>query len=212
MSKLKNLYLALENLQSAGFPIDDKLMAQISELEEKIIKNDILPVLQDTIQPALLQVKRELVLVVEYTPNQPISVKLSRKRSFVNELPDVKIIEPDPEVEHKTHTSPVTTHSKSAKTNLRITLSNGKVIERSKAVDALIDFVLYVGAEKVRKLGIHRNKIPLVSNTLDSKYSSRQKPLGGGWYLMTCTSTKDKKKDIEAISEAYNLKVKVEII
>ena len=43
MSKLKNLYLALENLQSAGFPIDDKLMTQISELEEKIIKNDILP-------------------------------------------------------------------------------------------------------------------------------------------------------------------------
>jgi hypothetical protein len=29
---------------------------------------------------------------------------------------------------------------------------------------------------------------------------------------MTCTSTGDKKKDIEAISEAYNLGVKVEIV
>ena len=55
-------------------------------------------------------------------------------------------------------------------------------------------------------------KIPLISNTIDSKYGSKQKLLGKGWYLMTNTSTLNKKKDIEAISEAYNLGVKVEIV
>jgi hypothetical protein len=212
MSQLTKLYQALEDLQSAGLSFNEDLLSQISELEESIIKNDILPVLQDTIQPALSQVKRGLVLVVEYTPNHPISVKLSRKRSFVNELPDVKVIEPDPTVEHKTHASPIATHTKAPKTILRITLPDGKIIEQAKAADALIDFVHYVGVEKVRRLGILRNKIPLVSNSLDAKYASRQKPLGGGWYLMTCTSTNDKKKDIEAIADAYGLKVKVEII
>ena len=126
-------------------------------------------------------------------------------------MPDAKVIEPDPEVEHKTLSQKVF-GTKSPKTNLRILFPNGKVIENTKAADSLIEFIQYVGIGKVRSLGIIRCKIPLISNTIDKKYGSRQKPLGQGWYVMTCTSTKDKKKDIDAISEAYNLGVKVEIV
>lgn len=212
MSKLQKLYQALEDLQAAGLSFDDNLLSQINELEENIIKNDILPVVQDTIQPALSQVKRDLVLVVEYSPNSPISVKLSRKRSFVNGLSDVKVIEPDPRVEHRTNSVPKTVHAKSPKTNLRVTLPNGRVIQNNKAVDTLIDFVQYVGVEKVRKVGLVRCKIQLVSNTIDEKYGNRQKPIGNGWYLMTCTSTEAKKEDIEKISDFYKLNVKVEIV
>lgn len=212
MSKLEKLYNALENLQEAGLSFNDDLLAQINELEENIIKNDILPVVQDIIRPALSKVKRDLVLVVEYSPNQPISVKLSRKRSFVNQLPDAKIIELDTPVEHTTHTSPQVGHSKGPRTNLRITLPTGRVIMNNKAVDSLIEFILYVGIEKCRNVGLVRCKIPLISNTIDSKYGDRQKPLGGGWYLMTCTSTNNKKEDIEEIAKHYRLNVKVEII
>lgn len=45
-----------------------------------------------------------------------------------------------------------------------------------------------------------------------SNDGSKQKLLGKGWYLMTNTSTLNKKKDIETISKAYNLGVKVEIV
>lgn len=211
MSRLDQLYKAMQTLNSEGLVLNDDLLNQVSELEEKIIKNEILPIIRETIEPALSPVQRDLVLVVEYSPNTPISVKLTRKRSFVNELPDAKVIEPDPEVKHKTLSQKVS-GTKSPKTNLRILFPNGKVIENTKAADSLIEFIQYVGIGKVRSLGIIRCKIPLISNTIDKKYGSRQKPLGQGWYVMTCTSTEDKKKDIDAISEAYNLGVKVEIV
>lgn len=212
MSRLDQLYKAMQTLNSEGLVLNDDLLNQVSELEEKIIKNEILPIIRETIEPALSPVQRDLVLVVEYSPNAPISVKLTRKRSFVNELPDAKVIEPDPEVEHKTNSGVTICNSKSPATNLRIKLPNGHIIENRKAVDSLIEFIQYVGVGKVRSLGLIRCKIPLISNTIDKKYGSRQKPLGQGWYVMTCTSTEDKKKDIEAISEAYNLGVKVEIV
>lgn len=40
----------------------------MSELEEDIIKKEILPVVTETIEPALKQVQRDLVLVVDYHP------------------------------------------------------------------------------------------------------------------------------------------------
>ena len=52
---------------------------------------------------------RELVLVVDYNPNSPISVHLSRKTN-ITALLDAKIMEIDPQVEHKTgkkHEKPI---------------------------------------------------------------------------------------------------------
>lgn len=212
MSRLDQLYKAMQTLNSEGLVLNEDLLNQVSELEEKIIKNEILPIIRETIEPALSPVQRDLVLVVEYSPNTPISVKLTRKRSFVNELPDAKVIEPDPEVEHRTNPTVKAYSSKAPATNLCITFPNGMVVKNNKAVETLIEFIQLVGVDKVRKLGLIRCKIPLISNTIDKKYGSRQKPLGNGWYVMTNTCTEDNKKDIEAISEAYNLGVKVEIV
>ena len=212
MSRLDQLYKAMQTLNSEGLVLNDDLFNQVSELEERIIKNEILPILRKTIEPALSPVQRDLVLVVEYSPNTPISVKLTRKRSFVSELPDAKVIEPDPEVEHKTNFRKTLCKTRSSVSNLRIVFPNGKVIENRNASDSLVEFIQYVGIDKVRAVGLYRCKIPLVSNTIDKKYSHQQKVLGNGWFVIVNTSTAAKKKDIEAISEAYNLGVKVEIV
>ena len=73
-------------------------------------------------------------------------------------------------------------------------------------------FVMEVGAERIRTLGMKQNKVPLISNTLDKKYKSSQKPVGNGWYLMTCSNTLTKKRDIERIANMFNIKIKVEIV
>jgi hypothetical protein len=44
------------------------------ELEEGIIKEEILPALSSDIAPRLNPIQRDLVLVVEYHPGEPISV------------------------------------------------------------------------------------------------------------------------------------------
>lgn len=99
MSRLSKLYDAIETLRKEGVSTDD-LEEKVSQAEEDIIKKEILPILTQNIEPALQQVKRELVLVVDYQPGQPISVHLSRKRNFTAEIADAKEIVQDPIVEH----------------------------------------------------------------------------------------------------------------
>ena len=97
MSRLSKLYQTMENLKELGLSINEDLIQEANELEEEIIKKEILPVLSKTIEPALQPVKRELVLVVDYVPEQPLSVHLSRKRNFAAELTDAKEMVLDPE-------------------------------------------------------------------------------------------------------------------
>lgn len=66
MSRLSDLYKAMETLRKEGLPVDENLERKANELEEEIIKKEILPVLSKTIEPALQPVQRELVLVVDY--------------------------------------------------------------------------------------------------------------------------------------------------
>ena len=61
----------METLRKEGLPVGEDLKRKACELEEEIIKKEILPILTKTIEPALQPVKRELVLVVDYMPNQP---------------------------------------------------------------------------------------------------------------------------------------------
>lgn len=94
MSRLSDLYKAMETLRKEGLSLNEDLERQVNELEEEIIKKEILPVVKETIEPAFQQVQRELVLVVDYRPGQPISVSLSRKTN-INKLIDAKKLESD---------------------------------------------------------------------------------------------------------------------
>ena len=100
MSRLSKLYEAMETLRKEGLPVNEDLEQKANELEEDIIKKEILPILTKTIEPALQPVKRELVLVVDYVPGAPLSAHLSRKRNFTAEIPDAKEMVLDPEVLH----------------------------------------------------------------------------------------------------------------
>lgn len=211
MSRLSDLYKAMETLRKEGLPVDENLERKANELEEEIIKKEILPVLSKTIEPALQPVQRELVLVVDYVPGKPLSVHLSRKRNFTAEI-DAKEILPDPEVEHKEIGKTGPKVVKQPVTRLKITFADGTVIQERNAAETFVAFVRKVGVERVRSLGLKQCKIPLVSNTIDKKYGDKQKPLGNGWYLMTNTSTQSKLKDIEAIAKAFDIKVKVDVI
>lgn len=105
MSRLSKLYEAMETLRKEGLPVNEDLERKVNEIEEEIIKKEILPILTKSIEPALQPVQRELVLVVDYIPGQPISVHLSRKRNFTADMPDAKEIVVDPEVTHRKHDS-----------------------------------------------------------------------------------------------------------
>ena len=82
MTKLEKLYSIIENSREVGVKLNKEVLQQVEELEEGIIVEEILPVLGKDIAPRLEPIKRDLVLVVEYNPGEPIRVALSRNSSF----------------------------------------------------------------------------------------------------------------------------------
>lgn len=202
----------MENLRKLNLPIDERLKQEAAKLEEDLIRTEILPTLTEKIEPALAQVQRELVLAVDYVPGTPLKVSLSRKRNLFDALEDVVEIKPDPVVEHTEKKKGGKKFVTNPRTRLRITMPDGSIIEERTAWESLQKFILHVGVEKVRAVGLIANKIPLVSNTVDEKYKTAQKHLGNGWLLMTCSDTATKRKQILAIASHYDLNVKVEII
>lgn len=209
MTKLEKLYSTIQNLKELGLELGEDLLKQTNELEQEIIKKEILPVISEKIEPIIGQIQRELVLVVDYVPNEPLSVRLSRKRNFSAEMETIEIV-PDPQVEHNIGTIKRNATKKSSKTNLRVSFPDGKVIENRFAYETLYKVILLAGTERVRALGIVQCGVPLVSNAMDNFYN--QKEIGKGLYLITHSSTVQKRQQLERISEALKLGLKVEIV
>jgi hypothetical protein len=201
----------METLRKEGISIDEKLEKQVSELEENIIKKEILPVVTETIEPALKQVQRELVLVVDYHPGLPVSVSLSRKANIA-QLIDAKLLEADPQAQHKEGKKGIAKSHVSPKTGLCVYLPDGSFIQEPKACDTFIKAIQLAGVMQVRELGMSFCHVPLVSNTIDAKYGRAQHPVGNGLYVLTHSSTAAKKQQLDRISKALKLKWKVDII
>lgn len=212
MSRLSNLYKAMETLRKEGLSLSEDLEKQVSELEEEIIKKEILPIVTETIAPALKQVQRELVLVVDYVPDSPISVHISRKRNFAAGIKDAKEILPDLQVEHKTNKGHEIQSKKAPRKGLCIEYPNGEILQMSKASDTLTEFIRRVGYQKVRALGISIDRMNLVSNTKDNKYGAEQHQVAPGWYVNTHSNGETKVRQIQRISDALHLGIKVKLI
>ena len=93
MTKLEKLYSIIENSREVGVKLNEDVLLQVEELEESIIKEEILPALGKDIAPRLEPIKRDLVLVVEYHPGEPLSVALSRKAK-ISEIMGAKTLIP----------------------------------------------------------------------------------------------------------------------
>ncbi len=210
MTQLEKLYQSIQNLKELGVQLPDKLIDETNRVEEEIIKNDIIPALSKTISPIINQIKREIILVVEYVPDEPLSVKLTRKRSLT--IPPEIDIPTDRKnqsfVERETYT--ISSHSKSSKTTLRVKFPDGKTIAHRFAYDTLIEAIRNIGYEKVRALNLICCGVPLVSNTKDDFYTQHE--LTKGVFIMTHSSTRSKKDQLDEISKRLKLNLKVEIV
>ena len=212
MSRLSDLYKAMETLRKEGLSLNDDLERQVSELEEDIIKKEILPVVTETIEPALKQVQRELVLVVDYHPGMPISVSLSRKTN-ITELIDAKRLEADPEVEHKEFGPRKNKRTQIApKTGLCIRRKDGSILQEHDAATTFTSAIIEADLLKVRELDVKFCRINVVSTTKDKKYGHAQREAAPGLYVLTHSSTKDKKKILDKINTTLKMGWKVEIV
>jgi len=100
-------------------------------------------------------------------------------------------------------------HHKGAATRLRITFSNGKIIEEKYASETFVLAIVHLGLDKVNTLNIKLNGINIISRQPHEKYSQTKVD---GYYIMTHSNTEKKKQLIEKIARKIGIVVKTEII
>lgn len=212
MSRLSDLYKAMETLRNEGLSLNEDLERQVSELEEDIIKKEILPVVTETIAPALKQVQRELVLVVDYHPGQPISVALSRKTN-ITALINAKRLEAEPEVLHKVVGPHKVKRSNIApRTGLCVIRKDGSVLQEHDAASTFTSAIIEAGLQKVRDLGLMFSHVNIVSTTDAPKNGRVPRKVAPDLFVHTHSSTMDKKKMLDRINKALNMGWTVEIV
>lgn len=216
MTKLEKLYSIIENSRDVGVKLPKDVLRQVEELEENIIKEEILPALSSDIAPRLEPIKRDLVLVVEYHPGDPISVALSRKAK-ISEIIDAKTLTPknntpvssgEPTPELMPHEP--TKHVENVTKGLRVEFADGTVIWHRKAIDTFVEALRKIGLERIPQVGVIHAGYNLVGK--------KKRPLTpghvwqhecDGWFIYSNISNETKITDLKKISSFFKLKLKI---
>lgn len=210
MSKLSKLYAMIANAQELGVDLGEDVYKQTDKLEEEIIKKEILPVIKEQIEPTLCQIKRDFTLVVDYVPEAPIRIRMSREHGLYNRENFIELT-PDPQAEHGTRKGGKNI-KRAPKSTVKITRRDSSVLQETTAAATLVAAVKEAGPFKVRELGIICCKVPLVSTTKDEKYGESQVEVAPGLYVITHSNNKMKKDYLDQISTVLKLDWKVEIL
>lgn len=82
MSKLDDYYHFMDTL---GGQLSDKQKKIMEELEDKLIEEEILPAISQSVAPVLKSLRNSLTLIVDYNPQNGIIVKTTRNQVKVDE-------------------------------------------------------------------------------------------------------------------------------
>lgn len=218
MTKLETLYASIKGLEKVGLTLTDEMLKKADELEEQLIKTEVLPTLSKDIEPRLSQIQRELVLVVEYHPGEPIGVALSRKTK-ISEIMGAKTLTPrsstpvkSDEVPEVTTPHEPTKQIKNPTKGMKVTFPDGTVIWHRQAIDTFIESLRKIGFDRVARLNLKHGKgYHLVSK-------EKRPPVAGhiwqhecdGWFIYSNISNSQKIQDLQQISDHYHLGLIVE--
>jgi thioesterase domain-containing protein len=206
MSKLSKLYEAQQTLKENGLSFSEEQEAQLRALEEEIIKNDILPVLTEQIEPALRQVQRELVLVVDYVPNEPLKVHLSRKRNIADALSDAVEISPKRTV-NRTSTDVTRSHS----VGFTVHFEDGTTISHGNAKQTFIEALQHMSLSRVSTFtGRTFADFPLVGKkrrVTEDGYKWQEQV--DGWWIYVNMSNDTKMSMLRQVAKHLNISLDI---
>lgn len=219
MNKLETLYKSIKGLQDLGLPLNEETLKAADELEEQLIKSEVLPTISKDIEPRLSQIQRELVLVVEYKPGEPISVALSRKTNITKMLNAKTLTEigssPVRSDESAKPTEPhePTKHIENATKGLRVEFPDGTVIWHRAAINTFIESLRKIGLERIARLDITHGGYALVGKDKRPVVPGRiWQHESDGWFIYSNISNSTKVEDLKRISDHFNLGLKIKEI
>ena len=100
--------------------------------------------------------------------------------------------------------------SNKSKTRLSGKFPDGTIIENSYAYETFIDTILKIGGEKVSELNMKWVGFPLVSKEKNDFYNQHE--IENGWWIVTHSSTNQKRLQLEEMSKRLKLNLDIEII
>ena len=218
MTKLEKLYSFIENSRDLGVRLNKDVLQQVEELEEGIIKEEILPALSNDIAPRLEPIKRDLVLVVEYHPGEPISVALSRKAK-ISEMTGAKVLTPRGSIPVRSHwaAKPIeshepTKHIENVTKGMKVTFPDGTVIWHRAAISTFIETIRKIGLERVQRVGLYHGggRYNLVGKEKRPKPNAVWQHEVDGWFVYSNIPNSMKVEDLTHISDYYHLGLKIE--
>ena len=206
MSTLSELYITMESLRKLNLPIDERLQQEAAKLEEDLIRQEILPTLTDKIEPALSQVKRELVLVVDYVPGEPLKVSLSRKRNIAEVLTDAVEISPK-----GSHVVTATDIKRSKKIDFSVTFDDGTKYA-GKGKETFIDALKHMLLPRVATFdGRTFAGFPLVGRKQRITEDGYQwQTYVDGWWIYTNMSNDVKIKILKKVADFLGINITIE--
>lgn len=217
MDKLDHLYEGKENLERAGYEIPENILHDLDELETELIKDEVIPAISKDIEPRLSKIRRDVVLVVEYHPGEPVSVAMTRKVK-ISEISGAITLTPkngtpitsDEKIEETPEHEP-TRHVENFTKGLRVTFPDGTVICQNTAIDTMIAVLRKIGLERIPQVGITRNGYNLVGKVKRPTVPGRiWQHECDGWYIYSNMSNDTKAADLQMVSDYYNLSLKIE--
>lgn len=215
MGKLKDYYRLFDMFKGN---ITDEQKGILEGLEDQLIAEEILPAISDSVAPVLGNLRRPLLLIVDYNPETGITVKTTRSEVMVQEKTVKQYEIPNnpnngaPKQSHDKETISKRTIKRTPATGLCIWISSDEFIQENKASDTMARAIEIAGPKRVAELAIKHDGDILVTKTRHPKYFGTQQPLSDGYLVNTHSSTETKKKQLEKIIDALQLGWKVEII
>lgn len=227
MSKLTDFYTHKASLQEEGKPIDP----QWEQLEDQLLKEELLPELIEQIRTVLSKVKSPLMFSGSYDPNGCLSVSFTRNciqmstmvpstfmasgaqsNVAVEKAGEDVVAEPETtDDEEVVENEPRFTKSKSI--GFSVSFMDGTVYHEKKAVNTWILALKKIGLENIcnnrsKHSAWHRvsgQDICIVERTETVRDSDGKSPqtFVDGFYVMTQLSNGQKEKDLLALGEFF---------
>ena len=118
--------------------------------------------------------------------------------AFLKSLKQEQEIKPIPKRKHLTRNP-----------GLLVTMSDGEIINHKTSATTFAEAIEKLEIERVRNLELIVSGIPLISTSNHPTYNQRK---SGRYYIMTNTSTKEKKRLLDRIASRLDVQLQVEIV
>lgn len=234
MSKLTDFYAHKAAIIEKGEPTDP----QWEQLEDLLLKEELLPELIEQLKTVLLKVKSPLMFSGSYDPNGCLSVSFTRNCIQLSSLSQTAIqgkqrmvmdegvmgtdVVAEPEtVDDNAVVTPEQRNTKAKSIGFSVSFRDGTVYHEKKAVNTWIQALKKIGLETIcnnrsKHTAWHRvngQDICIVERSETVRDSDGKSPqtLVDGFYVMTQLSNDQKEKDLLALGE-YMPKLGIKVI